>query len=121
MKDLLKKLDIFFVSKWFYLLIFFIAFTFVLFNSATTSIKFNYEGCDSSVFKMMGYVITEGGVPYVDYFDHKGPILYFINALGEIISPQWGLFLIQIIFCFFIEIHSRFLNNKYTFIVYSYI
>lgn len=122
MKDLLKKLDIFFVSKWFYLLIFFIAFTFVLFNSATTSIKFNYEGADSSVFKMMGYVITEGGVPYVDYFDHKGPILYFINALGEIISPQWGLFLIQIIFCFltlllWFKLSRLFIRPTFSFLV----
>ena len=121
-KMLLRKLDAFCCSKWFYLLVFFIAFTFVLFNSETTSIKFNYEGCDSSVFKMMGYVITEGGVPYVDYFDHKGPILYFINAFGEIISPQWGLFLIQIIFCFFtlllwFKISRLFIRPTYSFIV----
>lgn len=27
-------------------------------------------------------VILYGGMPYVDVFDHKGPLLYVINALG---------------------------------------
>ena len=102
MKKIKEKLDVFCESKWMYLLIVLIAFTFILFLSKTTSIKYNQLGFDSSVFRMMGYVITEGGVPYVDYFDHKGPILYFINALGEIISPKWGLFLLQVVSCFFV-------------------
>ena len=102
MKNIKEKLDIIFESRWVYLLIALIAFTFILFFSATTSIKYNQVGADSAVFRMMGYVITEGKVPYVDYFDHKGPILYFINALGELISPRWGLFMLQVISCFFV-------------------
>ena len=102
MKKFKEKLNIFLESKWIYLLIALIAFTFILFLSRTTSIKYNQLGADSSVFRMMGYVIKEGGIPYVDYFDHKGPILYFINTLGEIISPRWGVFILQVISCFFV-------------------
>ena len=40
-----------------------------------------YEGCDSCVFKQMGLAILSGKTPYLDLFDHKGPVIYFINAL----------------------------------------
>ena len=37
---------------------------------------------DSAMFQVIGRGITKGLVPYKDLFDHKGPILYFIQALG---------------------------------------
>lgn len=121
MKQIKEKLDFIFESRWAYLIVAIIAFTFILFFSRTTSIKYNLLGADSSVFRMMGYVITEGRVPYVDYFDHKGPILYFINALGELISPRWGLFMLQVISCFFVillwfNIARLFLRPTYSFL-----
>ena len=74
-----------------------IAALYVLFYSITTSPLYGFPICDSGVFKMMGHVLLSGGVPYVDYFDHKGPYLYLINAIGECISPSWGLFPIQVV------------------------
>lgn len=41
---------------------------------------------DSSVFLYIGKRMTEGKIPYRDLFDHKGPILYFIEYLGIKIS-----------------------------------
>ncbi len=41
---------------------------------------------DSSVFLYIGKRMTEGKIPYRDLFDHKGPILYFIEYLGITIS-----------------------------------
>ena len=56
------------------------------------------EGWDSCVFKQMGLCILQGKTPYIDIFDHKGPILYFINALGLwISSDKWGVFLINVL------------------------
>src|SRR5574344_1456659 len=78
----------------------FIAFFIILFYSETTSILYSIEFADSAVFKMMGHVLLNGGVPYVDYFDHKGPYLYLINAIGEYISPKWGLFSLQVLWLF---------------------
>lgn len=46
---------------------------------------------DSGVFIYMGRVILNGGMPYRDAFDHKGPLLYLINALGIWLSPAWGV------------------------------
>ncbi len=37
---------------------------------------------DSSVFAYIGKVMAEGGLPYKDAFDHKGPFLYFLNFIG---------------------------------------
>lgn len=54
-----------------------------------------FEGEDSCVFKQMGLAILQGKTPYVDLFDHKGPIIYFVNALGLWIGGRWGLF----VFC----------------------
>ena len=37
---------------------------------------------DSSVFLYIGQRMTEGRVPYRDLFDHKGPLLYWIEYCG---------------------------------------
>ena len=34
---------------------------------------------DSSVFQYIGSSMLDGAVPYRDVFDHKGPLIYFIN------------------------------------------
>ncbi len=39
-------------------------------------------GRDSGVFLYSGQTISRGGVPYVDAWDHKGPLLYLFNAAG---------------------------------------
>ena len=54
-----------------------------------------YEGCDSVVFKQMGLAMLQGKVPYLDLFDHKGPVVYVINAFSQWLIPgRWGLFLL---------------------------
>ncbi len=55
------------------------------------------EGYDSCVFKQMGLIILQGKIPYIDLFDHKGPILYYINALGLWIGDRWGLFMLNVL------------------------
>ncbi|MFQ5944338.1 MAG: glycosyltransferase family 39 protein [Anaerolineales bacterium] len=60
-------------------------------------------GRDSGVFLYAGSRILEGDVPYRDFWDHKGPLIYFVNALGVWLSPNseigiWGLELIVLLF-----------------------
>ena len=33
-------------------------------------------GTDSSVFRTVAMVMQQGGMPYLDSFDHKGPLLF---------------------------------------------
>jgi len=49
---------------------------------------------DKEFFKYTGMVILKGGVPYRDFFDHKPPLIYFINAAGLLFGP-WGLWAIS--------------------------
>lgn len=91
-------LDRFCENRWFPLLFIPIATCFLLLYSFTTSPLFLNDGMDSAVFKTMGLAILKGKIPYVDIFDHKGPILYFINALGQwLITGRMGIFLLQVI------------------------
>lgn len=89
---------------WTYGILFVYAFLFVFLFSCTTSpfyehYPFWFHG-DSGIFQEMGICLLQGGTPYVDLFDHKGPILWFIQALGIWISPQWGLMALQTVSLF---------------------
>ena len=81
---------------------FFLALTvlFNLFFSFWTSPYYeNWYACDSSLFAMVGRGIVEGRTPYVDFYDLKGPYLFFINALGQLLHRgRLGIFLIEIPF-----------------------
>lgn len=94
------------IPNWFiYGILSIAAFLFVFFFSTTTSplyehYPFWYWG-DSGIFQEMGICLLRGGTPYVDLFDHKGPILWFIQALGIGISHSLGLLFLQSISLFF--------------------
>lgn len=58
------------------------------------------SGTDSSVFRTIAMQIENGLVPYKDTFDHKGPLLYFINFLGSQMSFSNGIWFIEFISLF---------------------
>lgn len=66
-----------------------VGFTFCfIFNFALTVNPFTlYSGYDQSIFEQVGLGMLQGRIPYVDLFDHKGFLLYVINAIGLWISP----------------------------------
>ncbi len=55
---------------------------------------------DSGVFLYVGWRLLKGDIPYRDVWDHKPPLVYFVDALGLLLSPQslLGVWLLQ--FCF---------------------
>ncbi len=53
---------------------------------------------DSGVFKTMALVMEHGYMPYRDSFDHKGPLLYILNWIGNRISQYRGIWLIEVLF-----------------------
>lgn len=84
-------------KKYFILVFFLIAFLFLSLFSWSTSPFYIYDGMDSAVFKTMGQALLKGKILYKDIFDHKGPYLYFINALGQWMIPgHLGIFLLQV-------------------------
>jgi len=54
---------------------------------------------DSGVFLYFGQQILKGHIPYRDMWDHKGPVVYYINALGLFIGQGsiWGVYLLEYI------------------------
>lgn len=52
---------------------------------------------DSGVFQYVATEIRWGNMPYLDTFDHKGPLLYVINLLGLLISPRFGIWLLELL------------------------
>jgi 4-amino-4-deoxy-L-arabinose transferase-like glycosyltransferase len=53
---------------------------------------------DSGVFLYIGQQILEGQVPYRDVWDHKGPLIFYMNALGLALSggSEWGVWVLQL-------------------------
>jgi Dolichyl-phosphate-mannose-protein mannosyltransferase len=58
---------------------------------------------DSGVFLYVGWRLLNGEIPYRDVWDHKPPLIYFVDAFGLTLTPHslWGVWLLQFIFLFF--------------------
>lgn len=81
-----------------YRLLWFAFFFAMLFSIATNPFA-NTSAGDSAIFSYIGRRWCEGFVPYQDYFDHKGPMIFFINMLGQLPGrPYLFLWLIECVF-----------------------
>ena len=54
---------------------------------------------DSAVFLYIGRRMTEGKIPYLELFDHKGPLLFFVEYIGCLLTPEsyTGVWLLEIL------------------------
>ncbi|MGI6243843.1 MAG: hypothetical protein ACOYJK_09995 [Prevotella sp.] len=53
---------------------------------------------DSAIFQTIGKGWAEGVLPYVGLWDLKGPIIFFINCLGYLLTgSRTGIFLIEVL------------------------
>lgn len=72
---------------------------FLLVFSWSTSPLYMLFGGDSPWYQIIGLGITQGKVPYVDLFDHKGPLVFFADALGFSLGcGKLGIFFLQVAF-----------------------
>lgn len=58
---------------------------------------------DSGVFLYVAWRFLSGDMLYHDVWDHKPPLIYFVDALGLTVTPSslWGVWFLQTIFIFF--------------------
>lgn len=58
---------------------------------------------DSGVFLYVGWRFLNGDIPYKDVWDHKPPLIYAVDSLGLVLTPNslWGIWILQVIFIFF--------------------
>lgn len=69
----------------------------LVFSWSTSPLYLTYGG-DSPFFQIIGLGITQGKVPYVDLFDHKGPVPFFYDALGYSLGlGRCGIFILQVV------------------------
>jgi len=80
-----------------FLLMLIITFFFLL-NSPLHPWIGGVTGTDSSVFKTVAMMMEKGYIPYKDSFDHKGPLLYILQYLGDKISTYQGIWVIEYVF-----------------------
>lgn len=103
-----------------YIFFFVVGALFVLnFSYSTSPLTPTYWGGDTAQFLTIGKEWYRGKVPYRDLFDHKGPLIFFVDMLGFALSAgtsATGVFLIQTVFMFgaliaFYKIGRLFLNR----------
>ena len=73
------------MKKVFLALTFFV-FLILLFVSTDSYLHGLYGKVDSSLFYMCGKAWMKGYIPYVDFSDSKGPLLWFIYGVGYLLS-----------------------------------
>lgn len=58
-----------------------------------------HDRCDSANFFMCGKAWMNGLIPYVDFTDSKGPLLWLIYGIGYLLSPRSyvGVFFLSVI------------------------
>ena len=60
--------------------------------STTPLLRYNV-GQDAAFFRLVGEGMTKGMLPYRDYFDMKGPYLFLMEYLGQLLLPgRLGVF-----------------------------
>lgn len=70
----------------------------LIFSWYSTPLLPKTVGYDASFFRLVGEGMTKGYLPFRDFFDQKGPYLYFIEYLAQIIWPgRIGIFILEIL------------------------
>lgn len=76
------------------------AFFVYVFSTSTSPVVEKFFKDDSAIFQVVGRAWARGKLPYVDIFDHKGPLLFAINAVGYKMGiGSSGILLLQWLFC----------------------
>lgn len=76
-----------------------LAIVFVTILSSTTSPIYGKGytfGGDSAIFQLLGKGWADGKIPYQAMFDHKGPFIFAVNAIGfALTGDKVGVYLLQ--------------------------
>ncbi len=116
------KEKIFNKKNLYYIFLFIVVLFFALVGLSSSPLNKGITQNDSAVFQIMGKGMIEGQVIYKDLFDHKGPIMYIINAIAYLINSQIGLFIVEILFIyigavFLFKISKMFINQEISLIM----
>lgn len=108
------------MKKYFFLFLFVLLLTTICFKSSLLY-PFN-DWDDSNMYLSMGRIIAGGGTPYVDIYDHKGPLTFFLYGFIYLLPGDHftGLYIVELIsaFCFlYISYKTTLLSKNSTSII----
>src|SRR5512133_2827248 len=65
----------------------------------SSPIYYLLPGTDSSIFLYIGQKIRLGQFPYTTWYDHKPPLIFYINALRLTLGngSRWGVWSLELI------------------------
>ena len=71
----------------------------LLFATSSSPLYATNFWTDTNIYFTIGRGMTRGLMPYRDLFDHKGPLLFILYALGALVSDASfaGVFLLQVL------------------------
>lgn len=61
----------------------------------------HYIGLDTSMFYTIAKGLLEGKIAYIDLFDHKGPVFFWLEAVGYFFGGRTGVFCFQCLLLIF--------------------
>jgi len=72
----------------------------ILILSELSNPLLSYPGRDGGIFLYIGGLILKGKIPYLDAWENKGPLVFYINAAGLYLADgsRWGVWLVEWIF-----------------------
>ena len=94
--------------------LFFLSFVLLLLLSPDSYLADTYAlRCDSAWFFTCGKAWMEGMIPYVDFADSKGPLLWLIYGLGYLLSPvsYHGVFWLSVV-AYMLTLHFVWLTAR---------
>lgn len=56
-----------------------------------TSVRKGLPFLDAGLFEYFGFAMSKGDVPYLNIFDHKGPVIFLVNYLGYALAGPFGI------------------------------
>lgn len=79
---------------------FFIVISTLLVMMPISPSNFAYSYRDSGVFLYTGWRILNGEIPYIHIWDHKPPVIFYLNAIGLGLGNNsvWGVWILEVIF-----------------------
>ena len=60
-------------------------------------------GSDNAIYLTMGTAIAQGYAPYTEIFDHKGPLLFVLEAIPQALAGGYStlaVFVMEVLFLF---------------------
>lgn len=69
----------------------------VLLPTSPANMPYTYR--DSGMFLYGGWQMLQGALPYVDFWDHKPPMIFVVNAAGLLLGggSRWGVWALELV------------------------